>query len=101
MKELYEKLGSVLSSIHPRNERARFWLDKLIIRCHTNSKTDLDKFANAASIEGIRYDFQIVAIIQGNDEQKGLYREVESILHELEVASGLDSLETRLWQGRT
>jgi len=48
-------------------------------------------------IESLRYDFEIVLIIQGSDEQNALYREVESLIHQLEVASGLERLEKRLW----
>src|SRR3954465_8578323 len=89
VKALYEKLGTVISSIHARNEWARLWLDKLVLKCHVHSKSDLDRYANAACIESLRYDFEIVLIIQGSDEQKALYRELESLIHQLAVASGL------------
>ena len=87
MKELYERLAQVLASIEPRNERARNWLDRLILRCQTSAKDDLDVFAHRASIEAIRFDLQPLLIIQGQDEgQKPLYRQVESLLTEMEGA---------------
>ena len=98
MKALYERLAKVLSSIEPRNGRARTWLNKLIIRCHANATTDLDRFANRAAIEGIRFDFQVLLIIQGKDAQTELYRGAEAIINELETASGLNDWETKLWQ---
>src|SRR5690348_7058073 len=85
--DLYGRLGGVLASIEPRNERARTWLDKLIFRCIENSRRDLDKFAYAASIQSLNYDFEIVLLIQGDDvKQKPLYSEVERILMEMEAA---------------
>jgi hypothetical protein len=67
MKALYEQLGKVLASIQPRNERARTWLDKLILRCLENSRRDIKHFANAASIQGLSYDFEILMLIQGGN----------------------------------
>lgn len=85
MKELYERLAQVLASIEPRNERTRNWLDRLILRCQTSAKDDLDVFAHRASIEAIRFDLQPLLIIQGRDEeQKPLYRQVESLLTKME-----------------
>jgi hypothetical protein len=87
VKVLYERLGAVLASIKPRNERARTWLDKLIFQCLENSKKDLDKFANAAAVQALNYDFEIVRLIQGDDlKQKPLYSEVERILMDLEAS---------------
>jgi hypothetical protein len=88
MKDFYERLEKTLEGIKPRNERARSWLNKLILRCLENSRQDLDKFANAASIQSLSYDFEIVMLIQGNDEkQKPLYAEIERLLAEMEAAS--------------
>jgi len=102
MKALYERLGNVLAAIQPRNDRARTWLDKMRMRCHLNSKADLDVIASRASVEGIRYDLQVVMMIQGKDaRQQALFREVEGIVMELEKASGLQSWETNLWQGKS
>lgn len=58
----------------------------------------MDRFANRASIEGIRFDFQVVLIIQGKDAQAPIYREIEGIIQELETASGLKDWETKLWR---
>jgi hypothetical protein len=88
VKELYGRLGSVIESIEPRNERARTWLDKLIFRCLENSRRDLDKFANAASVQSLNYDLEIVLLIQGDDvKQKPLYAEAERLLMELEATA--------------
>ena len=88
MKAQYEKLGAALSSIKPRNERTRTWLDKLIFRCLENSRRDLDRFAHAASIQGLQYDFEIVMLIQGDDpKQKHIYAEVERLLIEMQSAT--------------
>src|SRR5438132_258316 len=35
MRILYELLGNVFTTIEPRNDRARTWLDKLIMRSYT------------------------------------------------------------------
>src|SRR5688500_941569 len=89
MKVLYERLEKVFASIQPRNERGRTWLNKMILRCLENSRRDLDKFANAASIQSLNYDFEIVLLIQGDDsKQKPLYGEVERLLIEMEEANG-------------
>ena len=102
MKALYERLGNALAAIAPRNERARTWLDKLRMRCHLNSKADLDVIANRASVEGIRFDLQVVMMMQGKEpNQQALFREVEEIVMELEKASGLQRWETDLWQGKS
>ena len=90
MKVLYERLGTTLSEIKARNQRARTWLDKLIFRCHDDSKRDLDKFAHAASIQSLNHDWEIVMVIQGDDpKQKALYGEVERLLMEIEAKAGL------------
>jgi hypothetical protein len=84
MRGTYERLGAILAMIKPRNERARTWLDKLIFRCLENSKRDLDKFANAASIQSLSHDWDILMLLQGDDpKQKHLYAEVEKVLIEL------------------
>lgn len=89
MKDQYDKLGKVLAAIQPRNERARSWLNKLILRCIENSRQDLDKFANAAAIQSLGYDFEIVTLIQGADtKQKPLYAEIDRLLMEMEETAG-------------
>ena len=86
MKAKYKKLGDVLASIEPRNERARTWLDKLKLRCLEDGRRDLDQFASAASVQGLNYDFEIVLLIQGDDiKQKPLYSEVERLLMDMEA----------------
>lgn len=88
MNAQYEKLGSVLSSIRPRNERARTWLNKLILHCLENSRRELDRFARAASVQALQYDFDILMLIQGDDlTQKPLYAEVEKLLIEMQAAT--------------
>jgi hypothetical protein len=90
MKVMYERLETILSEIEARNQRARTWLDKLIFRCHEDCKRDLDRFATAASIQSLNYDFEIVLLIQGDDtRQKPLYSQVERLLMEMESASEL------------
>jgi hypothetical protein len=87
MNTRFERLGVVLSSIRARNERARTWLDKLMLRCLEDSRRDLDKFAHAASVQALQYDFDILMLIQGDDlKQKPLYAEVEKLLIEMESA---------------
>ena len=87
MNAQYEKLRAALSSIRPRNERARTWLDKLILHCLENSRRELDRFAHAASVQALQYDFDILMLIQGDDlKQKPLYVEVEKLLIEMESA---------------
>src|ERR1044071_1239631 len=85
MNAPYDQLGAALSAIRPRNERARTWLNKLILHCLANSRRELDRFANAASLQSLQYDFDILILIQGDDlKQKPLYAEVEKLLMELE-----------------
>lgn len=85
MKDIYEQLGALFSAIQPRNERARTWLDRLILRCHTNAKTELNPVGHRASIKGMRFDFQLVRIIQGDDPaQEPLYLQIEDALTKLE-----------------
>ncbi|HUS36868.1 MAG TPA: hypothetical protein VM680_16095 [Verrucomicrobiae bacterium] len=85
MNAQYDKLGAALGSIRPRNERARTWLNKLLLHCLENSRRELDQFANAASVQALQYDFDILMHIQGDDlKQKPLYAEVEKLLIEME-----------------
>ena len=85
MNAQYQKLGEALSSIRPRNERARTWLNKLILHCLENYRRELDRFAHAASIQALQYDFDILMLIQGDDlKQKPIYAEVEKLLIEME-----------------
>lgn len=87
MNAQYEKLGAVLGSIRPRNERARTWLNKLILHCLENNRRELDGFAHAASVQALQYDFDILMLIQGDDlKQKPIYAEVEKLLIEMESA---------------
>lgn len=91
MKALYERLADVLVSIEPRNERARAWLDRLVLHCHAGCKANGELSIHRATVGAIRFDFQPLLIIQGRDEaQRPLYQRVEALLNEMEHA-----LETR------
>ena len=85
---LYELLGNVLTAIEPRNERARTWLDKLILRCYTNSKLELSPIEQKALVQTFRFEFGVVRDIQGSDlKQKELYDQVEHLLQQLEFST--------------
>lgn len=85
---LYELLGNVLTAIEPRNERARTWLDKLILRCYTNSKLELNPIEQKALVQTFRFEFGVVRDIQGSDlKQKELYDQVEHLLQQLESST--------------
>lgn len=85
MRILYEQLAHVLTNIEPCNTLARSWMDRLILRCQTNAKENLDVFAHRACIEAIRFDLQPLLIIQGRDErQKPMYRQVELLPTKME-----------------
>ena len=87
MKILYELLGNVFTTIEPRNNRARTWLDKLIMRSYTLSRDDANAFAQRAAVEEMRRDFELVMVMQGNDaKQKELYEQAKHLLEQLSEA---------------
>jgi cellulose biosynthesis protein BcsQ len=83
-----ELLGNVLTSIEPRNQRARIWLDKLILRCHFQSAVEQNQIAQRAIIEGLHFDFQTFLLMQGKDgKQKELYDQAQHLLAQLRSAA--------------
>jgi hypothetical protein len=87
---LDDLLANVLTAIEPRNERARIWLDRLILRCHEISKAKLDPIALRASIQAMRFDFASFVMLQGSDrKQKELYDQVNHLLEQLTASTEL------------
>lgn len=87
---LDELLANVLMSIEPRNERARIWLDRIILRCHEISKAHLDPIALRASIQAMRFDFASFVMLQGHDlKQKEFYDQVNHLLEQLTASTEL------------
>lgn len=90
MTVLYELLGNVLAAIEPRNERARTWLDKMILSCHTHSRRELNPILHRATVTRLREEFQFVQITQGKDfKQRELYDQAEHLLTQLEDSASL------------
>jgi hypothetical protein len=90
MTILYELLGNVLTAIEPRNERARTWLDKALLRAHTNAHARTNPIVGRASLSVLRNDFQFFRVTQGADSrQQPLYDQVEHLLEQLESALAL------------
>ena len=88
MNVLYELLGNVFTAIEPRNERARVWLDKLIVRAYAASKVEQNEIARAATVAGLKNDFELMKITQGRDARQGeLYEQVEHLLKQLETST--------------
>jgi hypothetical protein len=88
MNILYELLGNVLTSIEPRNERARTWLDRIILRFHEISKAELDPIALRASVQAMRFDFASFVMLQGNDpKQKELYDQIYHLLEQMSAST--------------
>jgi hypothetical protein len=85
---ILELLGNVFTCIEPRNERARVWLDKLILRCHSQSAAEKNQIAQRAIIDGLHFDFQTFLLMQGKDrEQKELYDQAQHLLTQLRAAA--------------
>jgi len=90
MSILHELLGNVLAALEPRNERARTWLDRIILLCHEVSKAGLDPIALRASVQVMRFDFASFVLIQGHDaKQKELYGQVYHLLDQMTASTEL------------
>ena len=101
MTALYELLGNVLTAIAPRNERARTWLDKGILRAHLNARGTLNPIFGRASVSILRKDFQYFRMAQGEDgKHKELYEQVEHLLEQLEGATAAPFDDPRRWERR-
>ena len=88
MKVLYELLGNVFTAMEPRNNRARTWLDKLILRSYALSREDATSFAQRAAVEEMRRDFELLMAMQGSDvKQKEFYEQAQHLLKQLSEAT--------------
>jgi hypothetical protein len=84
---LNDLLENVLLQIVPRNERARMWLDKLSMHCHSERTGELNPMASRVSYDAMRFELQMVITLQGSDPaQKLLYDQAEHLLKQLEAS---------------
>ena len=88
---LYDLLSNVLTSVVPRNERARAWLDRIIVRSHALAKSQPNPIALRAIVEEMRHDFDLVLVIQGQDpKQREFYDQIQHLLNQIEQSTRLN-----------